>query len=78
MGSASSGGGGGKNPSYYFLQRAESTNKGDDGGEVVELPPEGANSGEFDSRPVVSTLNFKIFLRWVRKVNVEWIPAAIQ
>jgi len=52
--SAGSGGGSGQNPSYYFLQRAESTNKGagDDGGEVVELPPEGANSSEFDSRPV--------------------------
>mmetsp|Transcript_16420 Transcript_16420/g.33027 ORF Transcript_16420/g.33027 Transcript_16420/m.33027 type:complete len:216 (-) Transcript_16420:404-1051(-) len=54
--SAGSGGGSGQNPSYYFLQRAESTNKGagDDGGEVVELPPEGANSSEFDSRPVAT------------------------
>ena len=45
-------------PSYYFLQRStslqrtESAMKGAEGAEVVELPPEGASSAEFDSRPV--------------------------
>ena len=45
-------------PSYYFLQRTvslqrtESAMQGAEGGEVVELPPEGASSAEFDSRPV--------------------------
>ena len=51
-------------PSYYFLQRTaslqrtESAMKGAEGGEVVELPPEGASSAEFDSRPVAVRFDF--------------------
>ena len=51
-------------PSYYFLQRTaslqrtESAMKGAEGGEVVELPPEGASSAEFDSRPVAVRFSF--------------------
>lgn len=36
--------------------------KGTDGGEVVELPPEGASSAEFDSRPVAVRLPWR--LKW--------------
>ena len=44
-------------PSYYFLQRTASLQRTEsamkkEGGEVVELPPEGASSAEFNSRPV--------------------------
>ena len=46
----------GENPSYYFLQRTESMMKSTDNmeaeGEVVEMQPNGATGGEFDSRPV--------------------------
>jgi len=46
-------------PSYYFLQRTASLQRTEsamkEGGEVVELPPEGASSAEFDSRPVAAT-----------------------
>jgi hypothetical protein len=51
-------------PSYYFLQRttslqrSESAIKGAEGGEVVDLPPEGASSTEFDSRPVAVRFPF--------------------
>ena len=43
-------------PSYYFLQRTASLQRTEsamkEGGAVVELPPEGASSAEFNSRPV--------------------------
>ena len=53
-------------PSYYFLQRTaslqrtESAMKGAEGGEVVELPPEGASSAEFDSRPVAARFSLRL------------------
>ena len=43
-------------PSYYFLQRTASLQRTESAmkerGAVVELPPEGASSAEFNSRPV--------------------------
>jgi len=46
-------------PSYYFLQRTASLQRTEsamkEGGAVVELPPEGASSAEFNSRPVATT-----------------------
>ena len=53
-------------PSYYFLQRTaslqrtESAMKGAEGAEVVELPPEGASSAEFDSRPVAVRFSWRL------------------